>query len=390
MKQTIDRRNFIKSCGCFAAGTVASRLLPSAYGAPDVSVPTVWGANYVPTRRMNTYQVWWRFDADQLNQQIGFAPRINLNSLRMWLSPERWWEAPDETQQQMDTLLAIAHRHNIKILISLFKNCGADPNVEQPVDVFDESPVTGYEVHSPSRDILNDPSQWGPCYEYVDWFMDRYKNDGRLLAIEIMNEPGLYKKKNEETFALAMLDRAMKQKGALKLSMGCVALGHNQVYVDHGIEIMQSHPNFLGSEKQFHSYNKQRLELERKTGLPYIASEWQRIRAGGLGWGGVFPAGDEWKPAYHTLAPLFHRHRINGHFWSLMLRPSYLKVHDEVRWMNGVFHEDGRVYSERDAQSIANDSTLSFEEQPDWPDWAAANGPRLQRFLQQREAANAS
>jgi len=350
------------------------------------TVPAIWGANYVPTRRMNTYQVWWRFDADQLDQQIGLAPRINLNSLRMWLSPERWWEAPDEVQDQLDTLLAIADRHGIRILLCLFKNCGADPNVKQDVDVLDESPVTGCEVHSPSRAILKDPAQWGPCFEYVDWFMNRYKDDERLLAIEVMNEPGLYKQE-ETTFALAMLDRAMKQKGALKLTMGCVGLDHNQLYVDHGIEIMQSHPNFMKSEEQFDRFNEERTALQQKTGLPYIASEWQRIRAGGLGWGGVFPAGDEWKPAHHTMAPLFHRHNINGYFWSLMLRPSYLKIHDDARWLNGVFHEDGSVYAERDAQAIANDSSLTFEERPEWPEWAAENGPRLQRFLQKRDQA---
>lgn len=354
---------------------------------PRGSTPQVWGANYVPTRRMNTYQVWWRFDADQLDREIGLAPKINLNSLRMWLSPERWWETPDEVQDQLDTLLEIADRHEIKILLSLFKNNGVHERHNGPGGMRNECPVTSYEVHSPSREILNDPKRWGPCFEYIDWFMDRYKNDHRLLAIEVMNEPGAYDRSKEEPFALAMLDRVRQQRGSLKLTMGCIAVEHNEWFLDHGLEILQSHPNFLRDEAAFHRYNERRLALKRRTGLPYMSTEWQRMRPGGRGWGGVFPVGDEWKPAYHTLAPLFHEHNINGFFWSLMLRPSYLRIHRDVRWMNGVFHEDGSVYSELDAQTIANDHTLKFEERPDWPEWAAGNGPRLERFRQQREEA---
>ncbi len=379
----IDRRRFIRTCGLFGAAAVTGLAGSTAAAAgSSANSDYVRGACFVPTRRMNTYQVWWRFDEDQLDTQIGYATRIHLNALRMWLSPERWWETPDEVEDQVNRLLTIADRHGIRILLCLFKNCG--PVEQTPETLRDESPVTGYEVYSPAREILNNPEAWGGCYEYVDWFMDRFGSDPRLLGIEIINEPrpGM---KTEHDFALAMLHRAVASRGDRPLSIGCIALNDNLHYVDHGIDVLQSHPNFLHSVKHFRQYNEKRKRLEAKTGLPYWATEWQRIRTGGLGWDGVFPKGDDWKPDYASLAPLFHRNRIGNFFWSLMLRPSYLKVHETVRWMNGVFHEDGAVYSLADARAIANDDSLVFPERRTWPDWASEVGTRLQKFLDERD-----
>ncbi len=349
----------------------------------DETLEFVRGANYVPTRRMNTYQVWRQFDPDLIDTQMGFASRLHLNALRMWLSPERWWEQPAEVEERLDSLLSIADRHGIRILLCLFKNCG--PVHPSPEVLLDDSPVSGYEFHSPSREILGDPAQWGLCRDYIDWFMSRYRSDRRLLAIEIMNEPGLYDKEKEFAFAEAMLGRAATQKGDLRLTIGNFTLENNLRFLDHGLEILQAHPNFMSSEDAFWRFDEQCREMEAKTGLPCWSTEWQRIRKGTLGWEGIFPAGNEWQPHHASLAPLYHRARRGSFFWSLMLRPSYLKIHESQRWLNGVFHEDGAVYSLEDARAIANDPSLELEERREWPAWAAETGRRLDLFLHERD-----
>jgi hypothetical protein len=37
--------------------------------------------------------------------------------------------------------------------------------------------------------------------------------------------------------------------------------------------------------------------------------------------------------------------------------------------INGLFHEDGAVWSLADARAIANDPALELEERPEVPDW---------------------
>ncbi|MDD3904467.1 MAG: hypothetical protein PHO09_12380, partial [Sphaerochaeta sp.] len=59
-----------------------------------------------------------------------------------------------------------------------------------------------------------------------------------------------------------------------------------------------------------------------------------------------------------------------GNFiWNLMLRPSYLKEPRAVGTFNGIFHEDGSVYSLEDARAVANDPTLALVENHRLPAW---------------------
>lgn len=385
-KHDTSRRRFIQGFSALAAvGTLpigpalaATTPAPAAHKPeapePAPGLPRVWGAVYVPSERMNSYQCWWKFDPEQLDREIGYAPKINLNALRMWLSYDRWLEDPNLLQQQLDTLLSITEKHKVRVLLSLFDSDGLPGT---PENMKNTSPTTGYQTSFPPFSVTSKPALWGKPKEYIDWFMGRYKNDPRLLAIEIINEPG----KHRRNFAVGMLEHAASQRGAVRLTIGAIAPKSNRYYVDHGMDVMQSHPNFMHSEEGFEKFRTSIEKLVAEYKMEYWATEWQRIRPNGLGWHGDFPKGDEWKPDYRSLAGLFQQHRVNGFFWSLMLHPSFLKVHPTKRWLNGVFHPDGSVYSLADARAIAKDPTLQFNERPDWPDWAAG----CKKLLEQQD-----
>ncbi|HZE17136.1 MAG TPA: hypothetical protein VE197_16360, partial [Mycobacterium sp.] len=60
-------------------------------------------------------------------------------------------------------------------------------------------------------------------------------------------------------------------------------------------------------------------------------------------------------------------------FWSLMLKPAYSLTQRRRGLLNGVFHEDGAVWSKKDARSLkamSGDSTFHGRERKEWPDWA--------------------
>jgi hypothetical protein len=325
----------------------------------------VWGANYVPARRMTTYQVWWRFDPDQIDREMGYAERIHLNALRMWLSYEYWQENPKGIEADFDKLLQIADKHKIKILISLFSCCGrVNPTMDR---LRDESPVTGVETVSPGFPVTDDRERWQETYGYLDWFIGRYKNDSRLLAIEVINEPV---DENSNAFALVILKRAAMMRGTVPLTIGYSEFPTPNAILNGDLDIVQTHPNFVADEAEAEGVCRQIQQQMGQYQKPMWVTEWQRIRHSRLGWGYQLPVRKERLPCHAPYCEIFKKNNIQGFFWSLMFRPSFLRVHDRLRWFNGIFHEDGSVWSLEDARAIANDPNLQITEKRELPEWA--------------------
>ena len=104
--------------------------------------------------------------------------------------------------------------------------------------------------------------------------------------------------------------------------------------------------------------------MDRVTAKPVLLTEWQRLRPHALGWAEEKLAGDEWQPAYRTMAPIVQSYPLGNFFWSLMLRRAYLPPQRKNGTINGVFHEDGAVWSLADARAISGDERFSAEERP--------------------------
>jgi hypothetical protein len=350
-----------RDCVAAATDTQIRELLPT-FGSPGF----VWGANYVPARRMTTYQVWWRFDATQIDREMGYAESIHLNALRMWLSYEFWLEDPVALQSRFDQLLELAKKHHLRLLISLYSNCGGVQPTEK--NRKNEDPATGVETISPESALVEDSRRWSEAFSYLDWFMARYKNDSRLLAIELINEPGA----RARLFAHALLQRAAGGRGTVPLTIGCIGVADNPAYFSDGLDVMEAHPNFVSNAAAAESFCRgARLSIQQNN-KPLWATEWQRVRESSLGWNPrQLPAPEERLPGYAPLCSILKKNNVQGFFWSLMLRPSFLKVHPRLRWFNGIFHEDGAVWSLEDARTIADDPHLQLTERHSLPDWTS-------------------
>lgn len=105
---------------------------------------------------------------------------------------------------------------------------------------------------------------------------------------------------------------------------------------------------------------------------PVWLTEWQRVRPSGSGWNrdDKLPE-DERGPDLDSMADTVHAADIDGNFfWSLMVKPAWLVPQREKGTINGLFHEDGTVWSKADARAVAGYETLDFEERQEWPVWA--------------------
>lgn len=321
------------------------------------------GAIYIPSRAFNSYQMWKDYEISDIERDVHYASSIHLNALRIWISYEYWLEDKEELENKLEHFLQTCIEKGIRVLPSLFEKAGIEPTEEARND---KNPLTAVNVISPSSHIYEDETRWNETEAFVNWMMKRYKDDERLLAIEVMNEPGdtqTYK------FARAMLKTAAGQKGSQPLTVAVVRIEDNIYFSDIGLDILQHHMNFPKS-KEWIQERMSKLEMVQKVlNKPVLLTEWQRIREGGNGWGETPIAGEELQSNYAPYANTVEPYSIGTFFWSLMVKPAYLLPQRKKGTLNGLFHEDGAVWSLEDARAISRNPDFQAEERKEWPEW---------------------
>jgi len=329
----------------------------------------IQGAVYIPARAYNAFQLWSEYDPEVTERDIGYAKSLGLNALRLWCSYERWVEDRDGLERSMRHLFQTAQSHGIRLLLSAFEGCGVEPTRAR---FLDKDPWTAFCVASPGDAVIDAPGSWNGPLSYLGWLIGKFGSHPALLALEPMNEPR--HTVAHTRFVRALFREARRLAPACRLSHG--ALGGvllNIVVMDLGVDVLQAHENFPPSEEAFEAeLRKAELLAEGLMKDVYI-SEWQRVRRGGPGWeAGTKLAPGEWAPDLASLAPCMRRHpRLGSFFWSLMLKPAYLPEQRKNATLNGIFHEDGSVYSLADARAVSGNPGFTARERREWPQWAA-------------------
>jgi hypothetical protein len=153
--------------------------------------PWLVGANFSPSTAINQLEMWQAdtFDPATIDRELGYAQGIGMNTMRVFLHDLAWREDPDGYYSRVDRYLEIAHRHGIKTLFVIFDGvwnpypkAGKQP---EPVPGLHNS---GW-VQSPGRNYLEDPAKQDELKPYVVGLLTRYKDDPRVLAWDLFNEP---------------------------------------------------------------------------------------------------------------------------------------------------------------------------------------------------------
>ncbi|HEV3272385.1 MAG TPA: hypothetical protein VGZ93_09415 [Candidatus Methylacidiphilales bacterium] len=350
------------AAGFFSAAT----LLLGANDQPSVRLDApgrIRGAVYLPSAAYNAPQMWKNFSLAETNRDFGYAREIHLNALRIWASYEYWRMDPGRFKTSFDQLLAAADARGIRILISLFENDGVPP---APKNMWTTDPAKAFAIQSPGPDITSSDHRalWDQPRDFVKWFMKNYRNDPRLLAIEVMNEPS---GQTSVPFAMSMLKTAKSMRGGIPLTMGCNDVEENGQFLSLGIDVIEFHDNFPTNIEGFEKGIKNAVAFGLKYGLPVWLTEWQRLRPSGPGWFKPHLPTDEIDPDYASLAPTVQKYPIGNFFWSLMVKRAYLPSMRPNGTINGLFWPDGSVWSFADARAIAGDPKSNFKQKQSVP-----------------------
>jgi len=358
----LDKRIVILVATLCAVVLVAQRAGAASQTVlgPGDNKNTVRGAVYIPARAYNAPQMWKEYSPRETRRDMGYAKQIRLNALRVWASYEYWRIERDHFKRSFDDFLDAAEEYGLRIYPSLFENCGVPPTEES---MWSKDAETTVCVNSPHKEKIGaHPERWNETAEYVKWFMKHYKNDTRLIAIEIMNEP----RGHMVGFTRAMLEIAAARRGSVPLTVGTSRAELSDAFLDLGIDIIQFHNNFPTSKEASTAKIETAIEYGKTHGLPVWMAEWQRLRPSGAGFKqGQKMTEEEKYSNYSTMAADIQRYEMGTFFWSLMVKRAYLAGQRANGTVNGLFWEDGSVWSIDDARAISNIADLELTESRD-------------------------
>jgi len=153
--------------------------------------PWLVGSNYIPSYAINQLEMWQAdtFDPRRIDQELGWAESIGLNTMRVFLHDLLWERDPDGFKKRVDTFLAIADKHHVRPLFVLFDSCwDPNPHLGKQHDPRPGVHNSGW-VQSPGASALQDSGQYPRLEAYVKGIVGAFGQDSRILGWDVWNEP---------------------------------------------------------------------------------------------------------------------------------------------------------------------------------------------------------
>ncbi|MGC1362913.1 MAG: cellulase family glycosylhydrolase [Silvibacterium sp.] len=153
--------------------------------------PWLVGSDYINRGAINQLEMCQAdtFNPQQIDQELGWAQAIGMNTMRVFLHDLLWKQDPEGFKNRINIFLTIAAKHHIRPIFVLFDSCW-DPNPKLGPQ---HPPIPGVHnsgwVQSPQRAALADPAQYPRLEAYVQGVIAAFANDNRILAWDLWNEP---------------------------------------------------------------------------------------------------------------------------------------------------------------------------------------------------------
>jgi len=154
--------------------------------------PWMVGCNFTPSTAINQLEMWQAdtFDPETIDRELGWAADIGMNTMRVYLHDLLWQQDSKGFLKRIDKFLSIADRHGIKTMFVLCDSCwNPHPKLGKQPEPKPHVHNSGW-VQSPHIDILKDITKHNSLEPYFKGLIARFKDDKRVLAWDLYNEPG--------------------------------------------------------------------------------------------------------------------------------------------------------------------------------------------------------
>ena len=169
------------------------------------SRPWIRGCNYMGSDCANRIDQWQEYGFEEklktADREFALMEKIGYNSIRIIIEYEVWDRQHDGFMDRLDRYIETAWRHGITSMIVLSNECSVRTPTFQPA-VFGEQFwewgfhggkewKTWYAHGTDTRyNLLDDPEVVPHYYDMVREIMTKYARDERVIAWNVMNEPG--------------------------------------------------------------------------------------------------------------------------------------------------------------------------------------------------------
>lgn len=326
------------------------------------------GCNFIPSNCLNTLEIWQTYGHDQvrktMEKELAIAAYTGINSIRMLLPFEVWKYEHDGFMRRFDAFLDLIEAYGITLMPIFFDDCARGPIEHasaKPRFGKQREPVPGHHGGIPPRpaQLSADPhyhmadnrDNWPEMERFVKEIVGKYRNDKRILAWDIWNEPG-----NSGSSGYGNVNRSLD---AMEAAFGWaremdpeqpLTAGPWDFYHDYfercrpgDLTPIERKAVELSDIVSFHFYGPiertvQLIEAFEAYGRPLFITEWLH------------------RPFRNDVAdhlPLFHRKRIACFHWGLVNGKT--QTHepwdwirgmdlDFSRWQHDLYHRDGSPY----------------------------------------------
>ena len=356
-----------------APARAAERWTPAQ--ANTWSQKTGWlvGCNFIPSTAINELEMWQAdtFDLPTIDRELGYAQGIGFNSVRVFLHNIPWEQDPQGFLKRIDQFLDTAHKHKIGVVLVLFDSCW-DPH---PMPGKQREPKKGVHnsgwVQCPGADVLADPARQEKLADYVKGIVGHLKDDSRVNAWDIWNEPdnlnnssyGDKNLKQEPTDKIAktlpLLKRAFEwareANPSQPLTSGVWQGDWSEEKLSDCARLQLDSSDVIS----FHAYDppertKTRIEPLKRFGRPLICTEYMARPNGST---------------FQTILPLLKEQHIGAYNWGFVAgKTNTIYAWDTWQhaagaepkiWFHDIFRPDGTPFDLKEVEFIKRETSAN-------------------------------
>ncbi len=350
-----------------AAAESGARWSPERANAWYDALPWLVGANFVPSSAINQLEMWQAetFDPATIDRELGWAAGLGMNTMRVFLHDIPWKTDADGFCRRIDRYLEIAAKHGIRTMFVLFDGVWHPyPKAGKQPDPRPGVHNSGW-VQSPGREILADVNRHRELHPYVQGILRRYKDDRRVLAWDLFNEPDNPNLNSYgETGSKQELSPALKTETATTLLQKTFALAR-QVDPSQPLTVGLWSGDYLTKPSpfhrlcldrsdviSFHSYDPPARTREivaglKKLGRPLLCTEYM-ARGNNSTFEGILPIFKEQRVAAYNWGFVDGRSQTIQP-WGTWQQPS---TGEPDPWFHDIFRRDGTPYRQPEVDLI--------------------------------------
>jgi hypothetical protein len=324
--------------------------------------PWLVGSNYIPATAINELEMWQAdtFDPRRIDLELGWAESLGFNTMRVFLHDLLWQQDSEGFKARINTFLAIADKHHIKILFVLFDSCwDPDPRLGKQREPKPGVHNSGW-VQSPGAAAFEDSKQLPRLEAYVRGVVGAFGKDPRVLGWDVWNEPSNTNRDsytdppNKVELVLALLPKVFawcREAGATQpLTSG---LWKGDWSSPEKLDAMEKMQVQLSDVISFHNYDDPESFQKHVTWLlpyhrPVLCTEYM-ARGNYSTFEGTLPIAKKYHVAAYNWG--FAAGKTQTYLpWDSWKKP-YVDRQPEV-WFHEIFRTDGQPYSQKEVDFL--------------------------------------